>query len=130
MEKLLAAALRLTGHGYEAHGQDVGFVQSSSSLAQEDQFLMVDWADRNNHAATVFKLVGQRSRHVVRGTGDHDGVEGRGFRPALAAITEAHDDIGAANALEIDGRAPGKWFDDFDGEDFLYQTAQHRRLIA
>src|SRR5207248_1583869 len=57
-------------------------------LFEQVKLLCKSFADGNDHASVVFKLIHERLRNLVRGAGHNNGVERRLLRPPL--ITVAH----------------------------------------
>ena len=92
--------------------------------------LIPQFADRDDHSATLLELIEQRLRHVIGCTGDDDGVEGRGFGPALVTIAVTHPDVVVAESCQIALGPTCQWLDDFDAVDLTHQTRQDGCLIA
>ena len=118
------------GHRDEAHREDGFALQLRAALAQQVEVLLTGLADRDDHAAAIPELVDQRLRNVIRGAGDDDRVEGRGFQPALVAIAVPYPDVAVAESGEIARRLPGQRFNDLDAVHLAHQARQDRRLIA
>jgi len=57
-------------------------------------------------------LVDERLRDVIGRAGHKDGVERRGFRPALVAVAGADVDVGESEPFEIALGAPGQRLDE------------------
>ena len=100
--------------------QDRVLLKPVTLFAQQHQFLVPRGTDRNNHPATVFELLDERRRHLLRCTGDNNGVEWRSLRPAFVAVTGAHRHIGVTEPLEVGLSPPGQVLDDLDRIDLRY----------
>ena len=87
-------------------------------------------AHRDHHAPARLKLGDERRRHVARGSGHHDDIEGRVLRPAVVAVACPHGHVVVAERLEPFGGARSERRHDLDRVDLGHQLGEHRRLIA
>src|SRR2546430_3148452 len=83
--------LRFTHHRHETHRQRCALFQLTVFLFEQVKLLCKSFADGNDHASVVFKLIYERLRNLVRGAGHNNRVERRLLRPAL--VTVAHSQM-------------------------------------
>ena len=96
-EKLL---LRFTSHRHEPNRQ--GRLEHQNAILFLENFQGLDLkfcAQGNYHFPTLFELIDERLRNVVRCSRYHDGVERRFLRPAPIAISGPHENVSAARAF-------------------------------
>src|SRR5208282_5164637 len=120
----------LAGHRHEPHRQHGAFLQAPVLLVEQHQVLVPTRSDGDDHPATVLELFNERLRHLFRGAGDNDGIERRGFRPALVTVPGAHMNVRITETLQVGRSALRQHVNDFNGVNLPRQFGEHRGLVT
>lgn len=122
--------LRLSGHGYEKHGNGRTLVDRAVEPFFEDQQFLRVAAHGDDQATAGGQLVDERRRDFRRGGGNDDHVEGGFFRPALIAVALADHDVLVAQLGQAFFGLFSQRLDDLDAVNLPAELGQHGRLIA
>src|SRR5215218_3271110 len=105
----------------ESDGRDVGDFNLRPATDDELEGLLVQSADRYDHAPAIRQLLDERLRDGRSARAHEDGVVGRILAPSDRPIAQQHRDVLRAGARDVLAADAVQRRDSLDGEDLRDQ---------